>query len=52
MLIVQTVGWLVDEFNVPFQHKYGYIGDEIVQTQRMLCVKDINMSSITSFDTR
>jgi len=26
-VIYRKVGWL--EFNVPFQHKYGYIGDEI-----------------------
>jgi len=27
---METIGWLVGwlEFNVPFQHKYGYIRDE------------------------
>jgi len=27
LMIYNLVGWL--EFNVPFQHKYGYIRDEI-----------------------
>jgi len=35
-----VVGWLVGwlEFNVPFQHKYGYIGDEgkLVTTVRVM----------------
>jgi len=28
ILLMRLVGWL--EFNVPFQHKYGYIRDETV----------------------
>ena len=29
---LQLVGWL--EFNVPFQHKYGYIRDEVHSLQK------------------
>jgi len=33
---VRLVGWL--EFNIPFQHKYGYIIDEKLLLNHDVCV--------------
>jgi len=32
---IWLVGW--SEFNVPFQHKFGYIRDEFVNIQLIYC---------------
>jgi len=32
---LKMVGWLEFNCNVPFQHKYGYIRDEIVENNEV-----------------
>ena len=39
----RLVGWL--EFNVPFQHKYGYIRDEIRRSSRPIFIVCLNRTS-------
>jgi len=34
-IVMLLVGWL--EFHVPFQHKYGYIRDDVMLLQQFLC---------------
>ena len=40
------VGWL--EFNVPFQHKYGYIRDEALLYSILYCTAESNVTPVVS----
>jgi len=44
------VGWL--EFNVPFQHKYGYIREELMWVSHPLQVSQPGQLSLSSFRGR
>jgi len=41
------VGWL--EFNVPFQHKYGYIGDESSGMESYTLIESIKEGRLTIY---